>query len=194
MTPPLSIGPMVRTLAWLCMFTLPAAFGADGEAPEAGYLIQPGDVLRGSVWKEEDLQLDLLVRPDGRISFPLAGDIMAGGRTVADVQSDLVKRIEQYIPDPVVTVQVLATDGNSIYVLGKVNRPGAYIMGRPMDVTQALALAGGMATFAAENKISILRRTQGVQSALSFNYGDVQYGRALEQNILLQPGDVVVVP
>ncbi len=120
-----------------------------------GYLIQPGDILRISVWKEPDLQQDLLVRPDGGVSFPLAGDIVAAGTTIGDVQQQIVQRIEQYIPEPVITVQVLKTDGHTIYVLGKVNRPGAYVMSRPLDVMQALALAGGLAVFAVEDKISI---------------------------------------
>ncbi len=169
------------------------SFGANANDSNA-YVIQPGDVLRVSVWKEQDLQQDLLVRPDGGFSFPLVGDAIAGGRTVGVVQQEIVSRIEEYIPDPVVTVQVLQTDGNTIYVLGKVNRPGAYVMARPLDVMQALALAGGMAVFAEENNISVLRRTLDGQSALAFDFGDVQYGKNLEQNIMLQPGDVVVVP
>ena len=159
-----------------------------------GYVIQPGDVLRISVWKEPDLQQDLLVRPDGGVSFPLAGDIVAAGTTVADVQQQIVSRIEEFIPEPVITVQVLQTDGNTIYVLGKVNRPGAYVMSRPLDVMQALALAGGLAVFAEQNDISILRREGSTQQARGFRYGDIEYGRKLEQNILLEPGDVVIVP
>lgn len=164
------------------------------EATGGGYLIQPGDVLAVVVWKEEDLKQEVLVRPDGGISFPLAGDIEAGGHTVQEVKSTIVDRIKEFIPDPVVTVLVQKTEGNAIYVLGKVTRPGAFVMQRPLDVTQALAMAGGLATFADENSISILRRAGGSQSALPFRYGDVQKGKSLDQNIMLQPGDVVVVP
>lgn len=163
-------------------------------AEPKGYRIQPGDVLRVSVWKEPDLQQDLLVRPDGGISFPLADGLVVSGRTVEEVQIELVSKIAEFIPEPVVTVQVLQTDGNTIYVLGKVNRPGAFVMSRQLDVIQALALAGGMAVFADENDISVLRRTNGTQQAIGFSYGDVQYGKNLEQNILLEPGDVVIVP
>ncbi len=164
------------------------------EATGGGYMIQPGDVLAIVVWKEEDLKQEVLVRPDGGISFPLAGDIDAAGHTVQDVKQAIVDRIKEYIPEPVVTVLVQKTDGNAIYVLGKVTRPGAFVMQRPLDVTQALAMAGGLATFADENGISILRRAGGSQSALPFRYGDVQKGKSLDQNIMLQPGDVVVVP
>lgn len=178
---------------------LVTALGAPGmasavEATGGGYLIQPGDILAVVVWKEEDLKQEVLVRPDGGISFPLAGDIDAAGHTVQEVKATIVDRIKEFIPDPVVTVLVQKTEGNAIYVLGKVTRPGAFVMQRPLDVTQALAMAGGLATFADENSISILRRSGGSQSALPFRYGDVQKGKSLEQNIMLQPGDVVVVP
>ncbi len=181
-------GPLIATVL------LGATFSVFGDEQAAGYLIQAGDVLGVSVWKEEDLSQEILVRPDGGVSFPLAGDLVAAGRTVIEVQKEIVGRIDEYIPEPVVTVQVMKIDGNSIFVLGKVTRPGAFVMSRPLDVTQALALAGGLATFAAENDISILRRSGSSQSAIAFRYGDVQRGKMLEQNILLQPGDVVVVP
>ena len=129
-----------------------------------------------------------------KFKFPLAGDIVAAGTTIGDVQQQIVQRIEQYIPEPVITVQVLKTDGHTIYVLGKVNRPGAYVMSRPLDVMQALALAGGLAVFAVEDKISILRGGSAGQTALAFDYEQVQYGQQLGQNVRLQPGDVVVVP
>lgn len=161
---------------------------------EGAYLIQPGDALRISVWKEEDLQQDVLVRPDGGISFPLAGDMLAAGKSTTTVQQELIERIEQYIPDPVVTVQTLQLEGNKVYVLGKVNRPGEFPMTRNLDVTQALAVAGGLAVFADADSISILRREDGVQKAIEFDYSDVQYGRSLEQNIMLKAGDIVVVP
>lgn len=181
-------------LVWLVILASIGNAQADDEVSKEGYRIQPGDVLRVSVWKEQDLQQDLLVRPDGGISFPLAGDIRAAGQTLDDVRSALVSRIEQFIPDPVITVQAVQLDGNVIYVLGKVNRPGAFVMSRPLDVTQALALAGGMATFAEQGNILILRRDGTSQVTLEFDYDEVQYGRRLEQNVLLQPGDVVVVP
>lgn len=185
---------VARLLVLILGMTALVPIAVAAEVGGTGYLIQPGDVLAVSVWKEPDLQQELLVRPDGGISFPLAGDLPAAGRTPTEVQQDLVARIEEYIPDPVVTVQLLQIDGNMIYVLGKVNRAGAFVMSRPIDVTQALALAGGLAVFAEQDSISIIRRDGGGQTAMSFNYDKVQYGRELQQNILLRPGDVVVVP
>lgn len=189
-----SLGTGAKLLLWLlCALALPGTTVA-AESAGGGYLIQPGDVLAVVVWKEEDLKQEVLVRPDGGISFPLAGDIDAAGHTVQEVKQTIVERIKEFIPDPVVTVLVHKTEGNAIYVLGKVTRSGAFVMQRPMDVTQALAMAGGLATFADENGISILRRAAGSQTALPFRYGDVQKGKSLDQNIMLQPGDVVVVP
>jgi polysaccharide biosynthesis/export protein len=185
---------MGATLVLLMAIALGLPTSASAAEAGGGYLIQPGDVLAVVVWKEEDLKQEVLVRPDGGISFPLAGDIDAAGHTVQEVKQTIVDRIKEFIPDPVVTVLVQKTEGNAIYVLGKVMRSGAFVMQRPMDVTQALAMAGGLATFADENGISILRRAGGSQSALPFRYGDVQKGKSLDQNIMLQPGDVVVVP
>ena len=171
-----------------------AALAAQTSDTGSGYRIQTGDVIRISVWKEPDLLQDLLVRPDGNISFPLVGELGAAGRSVGEIQAEISNRINEYIPDPVVTVQIIETAGNTIYVLGKVNRPGVFVMRGPTDVTQALALAGGIATFGAESRISILRRSGGSQTAIAFDLDDVKDGRELGQNIILQPGDVVVVP
>jgi polysaccharide export outer membrane protein len=163
-------------------------------APGPHYLVQPGDVLQITVWKEEDLQREVLVRPDGGMSFPLAGDVVAAGRTVEDIQKDLSARIESFIPEPVVTVAVKQVVGNRVYVVGRVNKPGEIIMGHELTVMQALSLAGGVTPFAALNKVHVLRRDSGVERSIPFRYGDVEKGRNLSQNIVLQNGDVVVVP
>lgn len=172
-----------------------SVFGASNAlAEDSDYMVQPGDVLAVSVWKEIDLQQVVVVRPDGKFSFPLAGEMVAAGRSVNGITQDLIEGISPYIPDPVVTVQVQQIVGNKVYVLGKVLRPGEVLMTQQLDVMQAIAQAGGMATFAEENKISVIRRENGGQSSIPFRFGDVKYGRDLEQNILLRPGDVVVVP
>ena len=158
------------------------------------YTVHPGDVLRISVWKEEDLQREALIRPDGHFSFPLAGDIRAEGRTVDQIRTELTERLSRYVPDLVVTVEMLKIDGNNVFVIGKVNRPGGYIMNSPMDVMQALTLAGGTATFANLSDIKVLRRTNGQQVAIPFHYETIEAGKKLDQNILLRAGDTVVVP
>ena len=158
------------------------------------YRMQPGDVLEVSVWQEENLQKQVLVRPDGGMSFPLAGDMQAAGKSVTEVQKLITERLTKYIPDPVVTVSTLKLDGNKVYVIGKVARPGEFQTNRYMDVVQALSMAGGMTPYAADNKITVLRRENGKQRSIPFRYGDIEKGEDLEQNIILQSGDVVVVP
>jgi len=158
------------------------------------YKIGPGDVLTVSVWKEEGLQQEVLIRPDGGMSFPLAGDIQAGGKSVSELSDMLVQKIKKYIPDPVVTVAVRQIQNNKIYVVGKVNRPGEYVATRYVDVMQALAMAGGLNAYASSNNIKILRRVNGKVQSRSFEYDDVAKGEELEQNVVLQGGDIVVVP
>ena len=158
------------------------------------YRIQPGDVLMVSVWKEQDLMSEVLVRPDGGMSFPLVGDVRASGRTIDELRTLVDERLGKFIPDPSVTVAVKQIGGNRIYVIGKVNRPGEFSFSQPIDVMQALSLAGGATSFAGLDDMQILRREQGKQTARRFRYSDVERGRSLEQNILLKSGDTVVVP
>jgi polysaccharide export outer membrane protein len=159
-----------------------------------GYRLQPGDIISISVWKETDLQTDVLVRPDGGFSFPLAGEVEALGKTADEIRAVIVDRLKRYIPTPVVTVAVKQINGNRVYVVGRVNHAGDFPLSSPLDVMQAIALAGGTTPFAAINDIVILRRQNGQQQALHFHYSDVARGRELSQNILLQTGDTVVVP
>jgi len=158
------------------------------------YKVGPGDVLAISVWKEEGLQQETLVRPDGGFSFPLAGDIQAGGKSVAALQTLLASKIKQYIPDPVVTVSVRKIQNNTIFVVGKVNRPGEYTGTAYIDVMQALAMAGGLNAYASSNSIKILRRVNGGVTSIPFEYDKVASGIKLHQDIVLESGDVVVVP
>src|SRR5215469_1209611 len=159
------------------------------------YRLQPGDLLTINVWKEKDLETEALVRPDGGLSFPLVGDVTAAGHTIEEVRATLVQRLRPYIPDPVVTVAIKAIGGNHVYVIGKVQRPGEFTFSRPLDVMQALSLAGGATPFAALNDIVILRRQNGgAEHVLHFHYGDVARGKSLEQNVILESGDTVVVP
>jgi polysaccharide export outer membrane protein len=165
-----------------------------GNVSLPSYRLQPGDLITVSVWKETDLTMEVLVRPDGGFSFPLAGEVDALGKTVEDIRVTLVDRLKRYIPTPVVTVAVKTIGGNRIFVVGKVNHAGDFAFSRPIDVMQAIALAGGTTAFAAINDIVILRRQNGAQQALHFHYSDVARGRELSQNVLLQSGDTVVVP
>ena len=184
----------ILTLMFASLAPHSAAFSAGDSKPVAQYLVQPGDVLAVSVWKEEDLIQDVIVRPDGQITFPLVGEARAAGNSTEDLRLLISERLKKYIPDPVVTVSVRQLAGNTIYVLGKVNRLGVFPILRDVDVMQALSLAGGTSTYAALNDIKILRRVNGKLTALSFKYAEVEKGKRLEQNVVLRAGDVVVVP
>jgi polysaccharide biosynthesis/export protein len=178
------------------VLTAPVCADSVGTTPpvDAAYLVQPGDSLMVSVWKESDLQGEFLVRPDGGLTFPLAGNVEAGGHTVEEIRKVLQTRLLKYIPDPVITVAVKTTNGSQIFVVGKVNHAGNFALIRPIDVMQALSLAGGATPYANLDAITILRREGSRQLVFRFRYNDVRRGRDLSQNILLQSGDTVVVP
>jgi len=158
------------------------------------YRIGPEDVLHISVWKEEDLDRMVLVRPDGGVSFPLVGDIQVSGRTPIEVQDEIRSRLARYVPDAEVTVAVEKISGYTVFILGEVNKPGQFTLGRYVDVVQALTLAGGTTPYASERNIKVLRRQDGREVTYNFDFRDIERGRDLEQNIILQSGDVVVVP
>ncbi|NOY16376.1 MAG: polysaccharide export protein [Gammaproteobacteria bacterium] len=186
--------PLLLVFTALGALILTPVFADDSAADIERYRIQPGDVLALSVWKEEDLTQEVIVKPDGFISFPLVGEAEAAGHSIDEVRGLIVEGLKKYIPDPVVTVSVRQLSGNRVYVIGKVKQPGAFPITRYVDVMQALSMAGGTSTYAALNKIKILRRENGTLSAIPFEYGDVEKGKHLEQNIILKAGDVVVVP
>ena len=161
---------------------------------EAGYTVKPGDTLLVSVWKEPELQGEVLVTPDGAFAFPLVGLMDARNQTVSELQRTMTERLSRYIADPVVTVAVKDIGGNKVYVIGQVNKPGEFIVNPRVDVVQVLSMAGGTTPFASLGDIIVLRRENGQQQALKFDYTDVVRGRRLEQNIELRAGDIVIVP
>ena len=166
----------------------------EAEAPEPSYTIQPGDKLQVSVWNEPDLRNEVVVAPDGGIAFPLVGEMSVIGKSVVELREDIVERLSRYISEPIVTVTISEVLGNKIYVIGQVNRPGQFVVNPMVDVMQALSTAGGTTPFASLNDISILRRRGSQQVSIPFRYGDVSSGKNLATNIVLQSGDVVIVP
>jgi polysaccharide export outer membrane protein len=176
------------------LFACAALAAAAPLAAQQDYRIGPEDQLEISVWREDALKKEVLVRPDGNISFPLAGDVRAAGRSVAEVREDIARRIEKFIPEPVVSVLVTRVASNKIYVIGRVAKPGDFAAGRYLDVLQALAMAGGLTPFADEKAIKVIRKHAGRDLVFPFDFRAVSRGDKLEQNISLQGGDVVVVP
>lgn len=163
-------------------------------AATGSYQLNPGDILFVSVWNEDALQQEVLVLPDGTISFPLVGMVEVSGKTPAEVQGELKQKLSKLIPDPEVNVTVRAVEGNAIFVIGKVNSPGRIQMISPTDVVQALSLAGGFTPYAKTENIRILRRVGNQQELINFDYTRITDGQGLGSNILLQSGDTIVVP
>jgi polysaccharide biosynthesis/export protein len=194
-----------RSLHILMLLLLIAAqaFSQQGSAPatapnasanDTNYVIGPDDVLMVDVWKEKELSGSVPVRPDGKISLPLLNDVQAAGLTPMQLMNDLSEKLKKYVTDPHVTVTVTTINSRKVYILGEVTRPGAFALLPDMTVLQALTSAGGPTPYAKTSKIYVLRNQNGAQTKLAFNYKVVVKGGSPEQNILLKPGDTVVVP
>jgi polysaccharide export outer membrane protein len=163
-------------------------------AVEKNYQIGSGDVLEISVWKEPDLSRQLVVPPDGVIAFPLIKAVNVANLTVADLKKIIAQRLSEYVPAVTVTVMLLEINSLKAYVIGKVNKAGEFPIEMDTNVMQILAKAGGLNPFASRGGIKILRQNGKKIIKIPFNYGQVERGVNLEQNILLKAGDVVVVP
>jgi len=159
------------------------------------YIIGPSDVLAINVWKDTELTRTVTVRPDGKISLPLVGELEVSGLTALTVQRLIVQRLTEYISNPQVTVIVQEVKSQTYVVMGKVSKPGEYELGKPTTVLEAIATAGSFLDFAKVSKIYIIRRQDGGPSeTLHFDYKKVIKGKNLEQNIELKNGDTIVVP
>jgi len=163
-----------------------------GSQSDPSYRLGPEDQLRISVWDNKELTLDLVVRPDGKISMPLLQDVVAEGLTAAQLATNIEEGLSAYILNPQVTVIVLQVNSPKYYVIGYVARPGTFPLRGDTSVLQALALAGGMTQFASPRSIKLIRGNQGRQEVRKVNYYDlIESG---EGNYLLKSGDTIVVP
>lgn len=193
-------------MAGILILTMSSAIAAAAEkgrqvGPASGALLQPpdyrigpGDILEISVWKDPDLSRSVVVLPDGRIDFPLVGHFVAMGRTTKELQTDMEAKLKRYIPEPILTVIVQQANSMRIYVIGKVNRPGHFQLSGNLNVMQALAMAGGLNTFAKANEIQVFREEGAHTMVYYFAYDKVSSGKKMDQNIVLQRGDIIVVP
>ena len=159
------------------------------------YRIGPADVLAINVWKDSELSRTVTVRPDGKISLPLVGELDVNGLTASAVQRLISQRLVEYVSTPQVTVVVQEVKSQTYIIVGKVSKPGSYDLGRPTTVLQAIAIAGGFLDFAKPGKVRIMRHQEGgLAETFYFNYTKVIKGKNGEQNILLKNGDTIVVP
>jgi polysaccharide biosynthesis/export protein len=190
------LGGLMLTPVGVTLFSVTPAEAqtAATQAVDDNYQLGPADELEISVWKEPELTKRLAIRPDGKLSYPLIGEIQAAGKTVKQLREDISKALEKYVTDAQVTVLLAKAQYYKIYVTGQVNRPGEFSLGTPANVMQALAMAGGLSPFAKPRKIVIIRRSGGMEETFPFDYKSVSKGQMLEQNRVLLPGDVVVVP
>jgi polysaccharide export outer membrane protein len=165
---------------------------AETASPE--YIIGSGDVIGISVWRDENLTRTVVVLPDGKISYPLLGELTAGNKTVARLKQELEAGLARYVADANVTVEVKQSNSMIIYIIGRVNAPGRQLLVADTNVLQALAMAGGPNPFAKKGRVRIFRQEQGATVSFPFDYDEVLEGRHLETNIVLKRGDVIVVP
>ena len=182
----------VLSLVLLLLSTSTVA-AQDGDTP---YRINPGDILNISVWQDENMTRTMAVLPDGSISYLLVGEIIAANRLPAEIKLEIEERLKEkkIYNDPVVSVSIIEPKGYQVYILGEVRSPGVYSMIRRIDALQALSLAGGLGQFADADNIKILRRSDGKQEVIKFNYSKVEKGSELESNIILGSGDTIIVP
>jgi len=164
------------------------------QSDSSHYLIGANDLLNIFVWKETDLTQDLTVMSDGRITFPMIGEIMAKDLTVTELKEIIKEKLKNYISNPEVTVAVKESRSRMIYTIGTVNNPGPYQLQPDMTALQALSTAGGFTEWADKKNIIIVRREKGKEKIYHFNYQEFISGKALDQNIILEPNDTIVVP
>lgn len=183
-----------RCLLLLMVLVVFSSGGVAASTDKAEYRIGTGDVLAISVWKDEALTRQVVVLPDGTISFPLIGQVRAEGKPLEELRKVIIKRLAKFVPDPIISMEVAQVNSLMVYVIGKVNRPGRFELMDNINVLQALALAGGLNPYAKSGKIKILRENGRKTEILRFDYDAVAKGKALEQNVSLERGDVIVVP
>ncbi len=181
-------------IALLILLCTAAAEGQQAPAAVEEYVIGPGDTLMISVWKDEALTRQVTVLPDGKIGFPLIGQVAAAGRTVSALTQDLEQRLNKYVPGVDLSVVVQQVNSLLVYVIGRVNQPGRFVLNTDVNVLQALAMAGGLNPFAKRGDIKIFREAGGGTKVMFFDYDTVADGKEPRQNIRLMRGDVILVP
>lgn len=191
-------------LTLICTFALPAMAekpspevakdATDATADGEAFQILPGDVLQITVWKEDGMDREIVVLPDGSVTYPLIGTLNVRGSSPTQLQGIIKQKLKKFIPEASVTVMVKAPLGHTISVLGQVAKPGEIVMGKRMGVMEALSQVGGLTPYANTSHINVLRYVDGKKTSIEFPYDDIAKGRHLEKDIDLKPGDVVVVP
>lgn len=158
------------------------------------YQLRQGDTVMVSVWREDALQKQVIVLPDGSITLPLVGRVEVVGLGTPEVERRITEKLKKYLPEPVVTVVIAGIEGNRAYIMGKVNKPGPLIISGPTTVLQAISIAGGFDKFADEGGIKVIRTKADGQEIFPVRYKDIISGKNMSTNIQLKAGDTIVVP
>jgi polysaccharide export outer membrane protein len=161
---------------------------------DESYIIGPGDLLSVNVWKEGELSKQVSVRLDGKISLPLVNDVQAAGLSSTELRNQLTEQYKDFVEVPQVSVTVLESRSKRIYLLGKVMKPGEYLMQKNMTIVQAISLAGGLAEWADSSDVKLIRKIKGTEKTFRVDYDAIVSGEDLSQNVLLQPDDTIFVP
>jgi polysaccharide export outer membrane protein len=172
--------------------------GICADAPQStkgDYIIGSGDILEIATWKEPDFSREnVLVRIDGKITFPLLNDLQAAGLSTMQLKQGLEKKLQDYVEGPVVTITVRAPNSQKFYILGEVIRTGEYPLVKNLTVLQAFALAGGFTEWASKKEIILFRREMGKERILRVNYKNIIKGKDFSQNIFIKADDTIIVP
>ena len=188
----------LQSCTWIFTILIMCSSAWEAEADyidaEPDYTIGPGDVLEISIWKDKALTKVVVVLPDGKIQFPLIGQLRAAGKTVSQLKDEIEAKISRYVPNPVLSLIVQKVNSMKIYIIGRVHRAGHFMLEANTNVMQALSMAGGLNPYAKRNKIRIFRKGENSTKIFNFEYDKVSKGEKIEQNILLKRGDVIVVP
>ena len=183
---------LFSTVAMFCLCIFAGSIYA--ENLHEAYLLHAGDTVLISVWKEESLQKQVIVLPDGSVTIPLLGRVEVAGHSTPEVEQSLTLQLKKYFPEPIVSVVIIGIEGNRAYVTGKIVKAGSIVISGPTTVLQAISLAGGLDKFADESGIKIIRNSLGGQEILPVNYKEIISGKNISTNIQLKAGDTIVVP
>ena len=172
--------------------------GSDKKTPiisqEETYKIGSGDILEIMTWKEPDFTREVIVRVDGKFTFPLLDDIQAAGRTPIEVKKEIERGLKEFVEDPIVTVSIRSPLSQQFYILGEVANTGEYPLAKDLTILQAFALAGGFTEWASKSEIILLRREGSEEKIIRVNYKNIVKGKELEQNVLIKANDTIIVP
>jgi polysaccharide export outer membrane protein len=165
-----------------------------GPALPADYVVGAEDVIAIVFWREREMSADVVVRPDGRISLPLLNDVDVAGLTPDQIRERVTEMAKKFVEEPSATVVVKQINSRKVYITGNVERPGPFPLLRPTTILQLISLAGGLKEFAKAGDIIVVRTEGAQQATFQFNYDNIKNRKNLTQNILLKPGDTVIVP